>query len=30
MMLVVVTAATSGGCKAQVDDDGAELKVGDK
>jgi hypothetical protein len=30
MMLVVVTAAVSGGCRAKVDDDGAELKVGDK
>ena len=29
MMLVAVTAAVSGGCKAAVDDDGAELKVGD-
>ena len=30
MMLVAVTAAVSGGFKAAVDDDGAELKVGDK
>jgi hypothetical protein len=30
LMLVAVTAAVSSGCKAKVDDDGAELKVGDK
>ena len=30
LMLVAVTAAVSSGCKAKVDDDGAEVKVGNK
>jgi hypothetical protein len=30
MMMLVAVSATLVGCKASVDDDGAELKVGDK
>jgi hypothetical protein len=30
LMMLVAVSATLTGCKASVDDDGAELKVGDK